>query len=160
LRADDDRTRLGLGGGERGLDHRRADHDRLPAVVDPAEADEEDVPRADADFQVQPVPLGGGERRQGFLNAQAALGGQPRGPREVVYARRRPEGEQGVAGELDHVTAVGLDRLDELAEVGVENLGEFLDPVRPARAELLAQRREARDVGEEDGDIGGLRERG
>jgi len=76
------------------------------------------------------------------------------GARDCVRKRRvvvgLPEREHGVAGELEHVATRFRHQLDEAAEVGVQEPREVLGALGPARGEPLGERREARDVGEQD----------
>src|SRR5687768_12179455 len=64
---------------------------------------------------------------QRLLDGQAALHG-PLRRRGQVLARlgRVPEGNQGIAGELDHVAAVGPDEGHQLLEIGVEHTAKLL----------------------------------
>jgi hypothetical protein len=61
----------------------------------------------------------------------------------------RPEGKQRVAGELDDITAVVDDQLDQSAKATVQQLGQLFDTARPTARQPLGQGREARDVREQ-----------
>lgn len=61
----------------------------------------------------------------------------------------RPDRQQRVAGKLDHVAAVRLDCVEDLAEGGVEQPAQLFDAGRAALGQAFGERGEAGDIGEQ-----------
>src|SRR5262249_51421554 len=128
-----------------------ADGQELAAVEDAADVEVPHRAGADGDAQRQADALGGLVGAQGFLNGEGALRGpEGEGGQALAAALVLPDGQEGVAGELDDVAAVGGDDVDEPAEVGVEQPRELLGPRCAPGGQALGEGGKAGDVGEQD----------
>ncbi len=67
-------------------------------------------------------------------------------PSGIVH---RPDRENGIPGELDHVAAVLVDDPDQLAEIPVKQFGEDFCPRQSAFRQSFGQHGKAGDVGKE-----------
>lgn len=137
--------------GGRQAGDRLAEQHGLPAVALAAQVREGQVARPDADLE------GEGERESGqggrgpSLEGEAALHGPPGQPcRRLRPIAPVPDGQDGVAGELDDIAAVRAHQVDDRAEEGVEvvrqNFGAFGTRFR----EPLRERGEAGYVSQQD----------
>ena len=120
--------------GREGLDEGRAGDEELPAVEHAADVQHDELAGADADLQRQRQPLAGlvavefGLQRQGAVDSRAVDSAMPFGRVGV------PGGQHGVAGEADHVAAVGRDDRDHPAEIVVQHPAEHFGASAPRRA--------------------------
>jgi hypothetical protein len=97
-------------------------------------------------------------RVQGRLDGQPALGRPQRGGCQRLVAGR-PHGDNGVAGEADHVAAMLIDQVDDRGEGRFEQRRQLLHAQRPALGQALGKRREADDIDKHDAGGEGLRGR-
>ena len=153
LLAQGDKAGLGLGGGDRRLRDTGAVHDAFPALVHAAKAHQHDRTGPHADAHLQAMVDRVAEAFQGVLDAQTAQGGLFRRQPQLTLVGLGPVGQQGVAGEFDDIAAVIVNDVDEAAEVRVQYLCEFLDPLGALGGEFFAQRGEAGNVGEQHGGV-------
>ncbi len=87
-----------------------------------------------------------------LLDAQRTLG-RPQDRTGHAFALRRPDRQQGIAGKLDHIAAMHLDDIQQLAEGNIEDAREFFDTGRATERELFGQRCETGDIGKEHAGI-------
>ena len=136
------RDRLGLDAGG----HVGAGDDQL--AVDPADEEEVELARMDADRHLQTDGPGRGgappHPRQRVLHSHCCRG---RAQRMILAAE---EQQNGVAAELEQVGMVRVGLPDQLGEGGVDHTGDLLGALAPALRERLGQIREAGDIGEHE----------
>jgi hypothetical protein len=68
-----------------------------------------------------------------------------------------PHGQHRIAGKLDHITTMLMDDFDELAEVVVQMLSEYLCARWPLDSKLLGKCGKPGDIREQHGCRKGLR---
>ena len=128
----------------RGVDH-VAGHHRLARGGVPGR---EDLAGVDADPHLQREPVGGVEFGVDLLEPSPHADRGSERPRGIVLVGRRhaERGHHGVADELLHRAAFGLDLLAHAAEEGGHDVAQLLG------VDAFAQRRRPGDVGEQHGD--------
>jgi len=141
--------------GLRGLDRQRRLLNRRPRGDPPpvpsarAQIDQRHPPHAHADAEPQPVP---GERLPGVQDGLGLLGAQRRlaeAAGELAGAVGRPDPQHGVPGEVDDVSAAGVDELDQLPQAALQNRRELLRAGVALDSQRGAQAGEAAQVSDE-----------
>ena len=137
------------GGGARHLSQRVAAEQRFPAALRSAQDRGEQIAGADADAQAErhvrrPLELGNEDAQ-----AQRGRGRGEHGRTRI--ARREPAGDRRVAGELVDLAAALLDDRDDPLETAVQDRLHLLDAGLAVAGLALGQRREAGDVGDQQG---------
>jgi hypothetical protein len=95
---------------------------------------------------------------QGLLRLHGALNGAMNG-RSHVAIFRRPESEGGVTRELENLAAVGVHGIDEAAEKEVEKILQIFRASRSTTREVLGERREPREIGQQQRGLPSLDDR-
>ena len=105
-------------------------------------------PRVHADRHLE--SYGPRRGREAAHPGQGVLHPESRSGRPVRVVLAPEEQEHGIAAELEQVGVVGIGRLDQLREGGVEYDGDLLRTFTAPLRELLGQLGEARDVGKDE----------
>ncbi len=134
--------------GVRGFGDRTSGDHIFPSPEHPAHARRADFPGADADAERQLVPI------FGFAVAQSALSRQPAASRRLhrigeFSLGSRPDGEQRIAGKLDDVSTGRHHNFDEVAEIVIEGLRQFLHTGGAALTQPFTQAGEPGNIGEQ-----------
>ena len=113
-------------------------------------ADEEEVERAGVHPDRHLESDGPGRGREATHPGQGVLHPESRGGRSVRVILAPEEQEHGISAELEQIGVVGIGRLDQLREGGVEHDGDLLRTFTAPLRELLGQLGESRDVGKDE----------
>mmetsp|Transcript_29580 Transcript_29580/g.71935 ORF Transcript_29580/g.71935 Transcript_29580/m.71935 type:complete len:504 (+) Transcript_29580:4618-6129(+) len=154
LRRDDQLSARGLLLRLGQLLQRLARHDVLATELI-AQVDAEHRARAEAEVKLQVHAFLGVPVVHLLDLLESARHRTPRQVLDPISARTgAPNGENSVAGKLDHVARVPMDDRDQLLEEAVDDLVEDLGALLVTLGdEAIGQLREARDVGEEHGGV-------
>jgi hypothetical protein len=149
LGGEDDLAGRGQALGNAGLLDRRAGHREEPPLGRPTQVQRHDIAGSEAYPNRQALSGASFRIPERCLRRQAALR-RTLGCDAQSLVRRRPQREQGVAGELDHVAPMSGDDPGELVEVGVQEAAQLLDAGRATLRQAFGQGGPAGDVGEHD----------
>ena len=142
---------FGLLYGQAKRDQRRSCHQVLPAAAYASHGRHHDLSRPQSHAHREVHALVHFIAVEFGLQVQATLRGTARGGWQVlVRVIGGPGRQQGIAGELDNIAPVGSDGADELSEVFVEQVTQFLRTDRATLTEARCQGSRAGDIGKED----------
>jgi len=130
------------------LRNRRPTDDEFPATEFATQVCGRHLTRSDPDPHPQVRLSRQLAGMQNPLHGQPAAGGLRCHRGQVLVCR--PQRKQRVTGEPHDVAAVVGDQLDQFAKAAVKQLGELLDTACTGLRQPFSERRETRDVGEQD----------